>query len=69
MSRLKHNEHNFEVTFEGPTNESKIYFMDIFGSLVKSKTKKGQDIRLSICSYVARLIVAPLVAICISAID
>ena len=34
-----------------------------------SKTKKGQDIRLSICSYVARLIVAPLVAICISAID
>ena len=37
--------------------------------LMQPKTKKGQDIRLSICSYVARLIVAPLVAICISAID
>ena len=30
IRRLKYNEVNFEVTFEGPPNYSKTYFMNIF---------------------------------------
>ena len=30
IRRLKHNEVNFEVTFEGPPNYSKTYFMSMF---------------------------------------